>query len=153
MAEDSTNRHPTLCRGVRGATTITENTAEAILAATRELLYTMAHYNHIHPNDLASVYFTTTTDITAIYPATAARQLGWYDVPLLCGHEMNVPNGLPMCIRILMHWNTHQTPTQITHIYLRQATQLRPDKKTVPPIPPAEIERYINHKQADMLNT
>lgn len=139
---------PVRCRGLRGATTVAEDTAEAILAATRELLYTMIRYNDINPNDVASAYFTTTKDLTATYPAIAARQLGWYDVPLLCGHEMEVPTGLPLCVRILLHWNTNKTPQEVTHIYLHGATILRPDKDSVPPIPAEEIAQYMNEIQA-----
>ena len=132
-----------MCRGVRGATTVTENTKEAILAATRELLYTMIWHNDIEPDDVASVYFTTTLDLNATYPATAARQFGWYDVPLLCGNEIDVPDGLPRCVRILLHWNTDKTAKEITHVYLHDATTLRPDKETVPPIPAEEIEMFM----------
>lgn len=128
-----------LCRGVRGATTVTENSSEAILAATRELLVTMIQVNNIDADMVASAYFTTTTDVTATYPAVAARQLGWFDVPLLCGHEMGVPDGLPRCIRILLHWNTTKTPQEIIHVYLHEATSLRPDKEDVPPVPAEEI--------------
>ncbi len=132
---------PTLmCRGVRGATTVAENSAEAILNATRELLYTIIRHNEIDPDDVASVYFTTTTDINATYPAVAARQLGWFDVPLLCGHEMEIPGSLAKCVRIMLHWNTHKAAQEIVHVYLREAKMLRPDKKSVPPIPPEEIE-------------
>jgi chorismate mutase len=132
-----------VCRGVRGATTVSDNSVEAILAATRELLFTMIQYNGIDPDDVASAYFTTTEDLTAVYPATAARQLGWYDVPLLCGHEMKVPTGLPHCVRILLHWNTHKTAQEIVHVYLHEAASLRPDKDEVPPIPVEEIERFM----------
>lgn len=132
-----------VCRGVRGATTVPENSADAILAATRELLFTMIQVNGIDPDDVASAYFTTTEDLTAVYPATAARQLGWYDVPLLCGHEMKVPTGLPQCVRILLHWNTPKMAQEIVHVYLHEATALRPDKDEVPPIPAEEIERFM----------
>jgi chorismate mutase len=131
------------CRGVRGATTVAENSTDAILAATRELLFTMIQYNQIDPDDVASAYFTTTEDLNAIYPATAARQLGWYDVPLLCGHEMRVPTGLPHCIRILLHWNTTKNAQEIVHVYLHEAQSLRPDKENVPPIPAEEIEMFM----------
>lgn len=146
--QDESAWRPLVCRGVRGATTVTANTAEAILAATRELLFTTIRYNNIDPADVASVYFTTTTDLNAVYPATAARQLGWYDVPLICGHEMQVPNGLPMCVRFLMHWNTTRSAAEIIHIYLHDAVSLRPDKDTVPPIPAEEIARYMDQVQA-----
>src|SRR5690606_9867602 len=116
-----------VCRGVRGATTCTEDSEEAILAATRALLYTMIRANGIRPDDVASAHFTTTVDLRATYPALAARQLGWFDVALLCGHEMDVPGSLQRCIRILIHWNTTRHPAEIKHVYLHEAKSLRPD--------------------------
>ena len=95
-----------ICRGVRGATSVPANTREAILRETRRLLALMIRLNDIKPEDVASVIFTTTRDLNAEYPALAARQLGWLDIALLCGHEMDVPNSLPQCVRILVHWNT-----------------------------------------------
>lgn len=130
-----------MCRGVRGATTCKENTEEAILAATRELLFTMIQANGIAPEEVASAHFTTTVDLNATYPALAARQLGWYDVALLCGHEMEVPGGLGRCVRILIHWNTTKQPEEIAHVYLHEAKGLRPDRDSLPPVPPEEIER------------
>lgn len=133
--------HWPVCRGVRGATTCAEDSEEAILAATRELLYTMIRANGIKADDVASAHFTTTVDLRATYPAHAARQLGWYDVALLCGHEMDVPGSLPRCIRILIHWNTTLQPAEIKHVYLHEAQALRPDRDALPPVPPEEIER------------
>lgn len=130
-----------VCRGVRGATTCAEDSEEAILAATRELLYTMIRANGIRPDDVASAHFTTTVDLRATYPALAARQLGWFDVALLCGHEMDVPGSLQRCIRILIHWNTTRHPTEIKHVYLHEAKSLRPDRDALPPVPAKEIER------------
>lgn len=143
LDDDLDDWRPIQCRGVRGATVATANTPEAIWAATRELLFAMIHYNGIQAADVASAYFTTTADLTAAYPATAARQLGWFDVPLLCGHEMNVPNSLGNCVRILLHWNTRKEQPEIHHIYLHEAVTLRPDKDTLPPIPATEIEQYM----------
>lgn len=117
-----------VCRGVRGAITVTENTAEAILEATREMLEKIINLNGIDQEDVASVIFTTTPDVTAEYPALAARQLGWHDAALMCGHEMNVPKGLRMCIRVLIHWNTTRGLREIQHVYLRGAVSLRPDR-------------------------
>jgi chorismate mutase len=136
----TSHQRPLMCRGIRGATTAEANTAEAILAATRELLAMTIRANDIRPEDVASAYFTTTTDLNATYPALAARQLGWYDVALLCGHEMEVPNGLPHCIRLLIHWNTTRRPEEIVHVYIHGAKNLRPDRNTLPPITPEEIE-------------
>lgn len=130
-----------MCRGIRGATTCNENSEEAILAATRELLFTMIQANGIAPEEVASAHFTTTVDLNATYPALAARQLGWYDVALLCGHEMDVPGGLQRCIRILIHWNTTKQPQEIDHVYLHEAKGLRPDRGSLPPVPPEEIEK------------
>jgi chorismate mutase len=134
-----------VCRGIRGATTVEENSREAILEATREMLYIMIRANHIDPDDVASAYFTTTMDLDATYPALAARQLGWYDAALMCGHEMQVPDGLPRCIRVLVHWNTALTAQQIIHVYLRQAKSLRPDRRTLPAFPVEEIEAAVKH--------
>ncbi len=134
---------PVRCRGVRGATTVTANTKEAILEATREMMYIIIRANDMQPEDVASAYFTTTVDLDATYPALAARQLGWYDAALLCGHEMQVPDGLPMCIRVLIHWNTSRRATEIVHVYLREAKALRPDRKTLPEIPEEEIAAIL----------
>jgi chorismate mutase len=120
---------PVVCRGIRGAITVEKNDADEILEATRELLAAIVRLNDLHPDDVASVYFTTTKDLNATYPATAARQLGWYDSALLCGHEMDVPDGLPMCIRVLIHWNTTRSAQDIAHVYMRDAVSLRPDRK------------------------
>jgi chorismate mutase len=115
-------------RGVRGATTAEANTREAILAATNELLGLMIEANQIEPADVASAIFTTTLDLNADYPALAARALGWHDVALMCMHEMNVPHGLKMCVRILLHWNTDVAAQDVKHVYLRGAVNLRPDR-------------------------
>ena len=95
-----------LVRGVRGATTVEANTVEAILEATRELLSAMIKANEIDVDNVASAFFTTTPDLNAEFPAVAARDMGWTHVALLCGHEMNKPGALPMCLRILLHVNT-----------------------------------------------
>lgn len=115
-------------RGVRGATTCAENSAEAILAATRELLEALLAANPgLRPEDLASAIFTVTDDLNAAYPAQAARQLGWGQAPMLCAQEIPVPGGLPRCIRVLLHWNTGLSQAEIRHVYLHEAAELRPD--------------------------
>ena len=118
----------TVCRGVRGATTVKENSREAILSATRELLTQLIEANDIQADDVASAIFTTTADLTSEYPALAARQLGWHDVALLCAQEINVPNSINHCIRILLHWNTEKLASEIRHIYIKGAVNLRPDR-------------------------
>jgi chorismate mutase len=129
QVNDQESEHgPLVCRGVRGATTASANTKEALLEATRELLLMLVEANGIQPEDIASVFFTTSTDLNAEYPAVAARQLGWQDVALMCGHEMAVPHGLKLCLRVLIHWNTVCKPDEIQHIYIRGAVSLRPDR-------------------------
>lgn len=119
---------PLCCRGLRGATTVTENTREAIFEATKELLEELIKANGIEIEDVASAIFTTTTDLDADFPAVAARALGWTDTALMCGHEMNVPGSLRKCIRVLVHWNTERTNKELVHVYLRGAAALRPDR-------------------------
>ena len=116
-----------LVRGIRGATTATTNSREAILDATSELLDCLVRANGVQRDDVASVIFSTTPDLNAEFPAVAARAAGWTDVALLCTHEMNVPGSLPRCVRILLHVNTERTPDELEHIYLRGARVLRPD--------------------------
>ena len=84
--------------------------------------------NDLDSQDIASAIFTTTPDLNADFPALAARQLGWHDVALLCGHEMQVSGALQRCVRVLIHWNTPKTQTEIKHIYIRGAEHLRPER-------------------------
>jgi chorismate mutase len=114
-------------RGIRGAITVEENSPEAIIAATDELLRAMIDMNEIDPAEVASALFTTTVDLNAAFPAYAARRLGWLAVPLMCAHEMAVPGDLPRCIRILLHLNTDKPQTAMRHAYLRGAVALRRD--------------------------
>ena len=137
------------CRGVRGAITIEADEREEILTATRQLLALMIRSNGIESKDVASAVFTTTTDVTAEFPALAARQLGWLNVPLLCGHELPVPGSLPLCIRVLVHWNTDKTQDEIEHIYVRDAKKLRPDLSTIPPVDWEELEDWINEHMGE----
>ena len=120
------------CRGIRGATTVHENTPEAILEATSELLAELMRANGFQAGDVASAFFTTTRDLNAEFPAVAANWMGWTDVALLCGHEMDVPGSLAMCLRVLLHVNTDKQPRELQHIYLRGATVLRPDRSRNP---------------------
>ena len=115
-------------RGIRGATTVTANTREAILDATRELLAEMIERNGVDGDDVASAWFTTTQDLNAEFPAVVARRsFGWTSAALMCGHEMDVPGALPACLRILLHANTRRRQDEIEHVYLRGARVLRPD--------------------------
>lgn len=118
-----------VCRGIRGATTVTKDTRENILSATRQLLATIVCINDINPEDVASLFITTTPDLTSVYPALAARQLGWSNVPLLGATEIDITDGLPRCIRILIHWNTELAQNEIKHVYQGEAKRLRPDQE------------------------
>ncbi len=115
------------CRGIRGAICVDINDAGAIVAATRELLERIVAANNVATEDIASVIFTATPDLNAAYPARAARDMGWVNVPLMCTQEMAVTDGLPRCIRVLVLWNTDRPADQIHHVYLGEARNLRPD--------------------------
>ena len=119
------------CRGIRGATTVNDNTKEAILKATRELLEKMIEANEIEADEVACAFFTTTPDINAEFPALAARHLGWTQAALLCGHEMNVPGSLQKCVRILVLYNTEMRAEEIRHVYINGAEALRVDISSV----------------------
>ena len=117
-----------ILRGLRGATTADANTVQAILEATQELLRALQDANGFALDDVESVFFTSSPDLTADYPARAARAMGWHLVPLLGATEVAVPDGVPRCIRLLMHVYTTKAPRDLKHIYLRDAAQLRPDR-------------------------
>jgi chorismate mutase len=110
------------CRGIRGAITVSANTKNSILAATKKLLLKMAEANKIETDDIGAILFTTTPDLDAEFPAAAARELGWPpNLALLCGHEMSVPDAL----RVLMLVNTEMGSDEITHVYLGDARNLK----------------------------
>src|SRR4051812_4334160 len=115
-------------RGLRGATTAAANTSDAILDATEELLSALRDANGFAPEDVESAIFTTSPDLNADYPARAARRLGWTEVPLLGAAEVAVPTGLPRCIRVLLHFYTTKSQRALKHMYLREASKLRPDR-------------------------
>ncbi|WP_047815875.1 chorismate mutase [Rhodopirellula islandica] len=133
----------TMCRGVRGATTVEQDDRKEILKATTQLLALMIRRNEIDSTDLASATFTVTKDLHSEFPALAARQLGWLEVPLLCGYEVSVEGSLPRCIRVLLHWNTTKSQSEIQHVYIRDAVKLRPDLSKVPAVDVEELERWI----------
>ena len=115
-------------RGIRGATTVTENTVLAIKNATNELLDEIEAHNQFQPDDLVCVFFTATADLDAIFPAAVARSRpGWNFVPLIDLQQMEVQGSLERCIRILIQVNTAIPQSAIAHCYLRKAQNLRPD--------------------------
>lgn len=115
-------------RGLRGATTIERDEADKVLEATGNLAKEVAEANDVQPEDIISVLVSTTSDIRSTFPAKAVRTIeGWKYVPVMCTHEMDVPGGMPLCIRILMHVNCDIPQKEIVHIYQNDAVQLRPD--------------------------
>ncbi len=115
------------CRGIRGAITVNENNAKSIKTASIRLLKEMIENNNIIEEDIVSIFFSVTEDLNATFPAKAAREMGLNHTPLLCFHEIRVPDGLAKCIRILMHVNSNQSIQNIHHSYLEKAASLRPD--------------------------
>jgi chorismate mutase len=117
----------TSLRALRGATSVAGDAAAEIEAATAELLREMLARNGVAPSDLVSLIFTATPDLTAAFPAAAARALGLGDIPLLCAQEIPVPGSLPRCVRVLMHLYTERDYASLRHVYLGDARQLRDD--------------------------
>lgn len=112
---------------MRGATTVASDDARAITEATQHLLAQMLERNSLSLDDVISMLFTATQDLTATFPAEAARALGISDVPLLCAQEIAVPGALGRCIRVLMHINTELARGELRHVYLNGAVDLRAD--------------------------
>jgi chorismate mutase len=113
------------CRGIRGATTVEANSKEEIVLATQELLRLLVEANQFELDDLAAAFFTTTPDLNAEFPAWAARQMGWSETALMCGHEMSVPGALQKCIRVLLLVNTEKNGSEMQHVYIKGAKDLR----------------------------
>lgn len=115
-------------RGLRGATTVERDEAENVLKATEDLVKEVAQANQVQPEDIISVLVSTTPDVRSTFPAKAVRSIeGWKYVPVMCTHEMDVPGGMPLCIRILMHVNSEVPQKEVVHIYQNEAVKLRPD--------------------------
>jgi chorismate mutase len=116
-----------MLRGVRGATTVTQNDKLEILSKTSEMLTKLVEENHIATEDIGAVIFSSTPDINSAFPAAAARSIGWSCVPLFGTQEIDNPSGVPFCVRVLLLWNTKVKQQDIKHIYLGNAAALRPD--------------------------
>ena len=116
-----------MIRGIRGATTVECNSNQAILDATQELLRVMIDRNGIIEDDVASVLFSATPELDDTFPAKAARELGWTRTALMGFQEADVKHGLPMCVRVLIHWNTDKPIDEIQHVFLHGVVALRPD--------------------------
>jgi chorismate mutase len=122
----STNRPGAMTgvRALRGATTIDSNDAAAVLGATEELLRALLERNALRSDDIISVLFTATPDVTAEFPAVAARRIGLSGVPLMCAVEMDVPGAVPRCIRVLMHIGSERARNELEDVYLHGARVL-----------------------------
>lgn len=114
-------------RALRGAILCRENTKEEITERAAQLLREMLQRNDIRPEDIVDIIFTATEDLTAEFPAAAARHIGLTHVPLLCARELSVEGSAPRCIRVLMHFYTRKQPHELRHPYLEGARQLRTD--------------------------
>lgn len=114
-------------RGLRGATTVDDDTKEMIVEATAELLHEMLSRNDLTKDDLVTIIFTATPDLTSEFPAAAARRIGISDIPLLCAREIDVKDAIPKVIRVLMHVYTERERSALRHVYLRNAKPLRTD--------------------------
>ena len=112
-------------RAIRGATTADENTKDAIVDATREMLESLVEENDFELDDVISAFFTTTKELNAQFPAVAARKIGWVDVALMCSHEMFIADAQERCIRVMVHVNSDKTSKEINNVYLKEAIHLR----------------------------
>ncbi len=120
-------------RAIRGATTVTVNTIEAIREAVTELLEAIEIHNSLDPDDIVSIIFTATQDLDAIFPAAIARERPhWQNVPLLDVQQMHVAGSLEKCIRVILHVNTPKLQSEMQHVYLQGAKNLRPDWQISP---------------------
>lgn len=113
-------------RAIRGAITVTEDTPDEVVSATRLMLEDIIARNDLLPDDMVSLIFTATGDVTSQFPAVAAREMGLLGVPLLCATEIPVPGSLPMCVRVMLHAYM-PVDAEVSHSYLREAVRLRDD--------------------------
>ena len=116
-----------MVRGLRGATTVDVDTAEQVTQRSQELMHELMERNGLVEEDIVSILFTATGDVTSIFPATAIREIGFGAVPLLCAAEIPVPGAMPLCIRALLHVYTERSREEMHHVYLHGAHALRDD--------------------------
>ena len=114
-------------RGLRGATTLDEDTPAHMHERVQALLRRMLERNDVDKEDLISILFTATDDVHSMFPALAAREIGFGDVPLICARELDIAGATPMCIRVLMHVMTDKARSELHHVYLEGAKGLRDD--------------------------
>jgi chorismate mutase len=118
---------PRTVRALRGATSVVEDTPEQVTERTQELLGELLRRNGLVHDDVISAIFTVTADVRSMFPATAARGIGFGDVPLLCAQEIPVPGSMPRVLRVLLHVHTSRTRDELRHVYLHEAQVLRDD--------------------------
>jgi chorismate mutase len=118
---------PATLRAIRGATTVDEDTPEAITGRVVELLTQIMKRNELVEDDIVSILFTATEDIVSIFPATAARTMGLGAVPLICARELAIVGSVPQCVRVMLHVTTERPRDEIHHVYLEGAQGLRDD--------------------------
>lgn len=115
---------------IRGATTVESNSEEAMTSRVQEMLLTILERNGVVHDDVVSALFTATPDLNAAFPATAARGVGFGDIPLICASEIAVPNATPLCVRVMLHVYSERPRSAIRHVYLHGAQGLRDDLPT-----------------------
>ena len=118
---------PSAVRALRGATTVDADTPEQLHERVQALLQRMLERNGVDKDDCISILFTATDDIHSMFPAQAAREIGFGDVPLICARELDIENATSMCVRIMMHINTDKARNELHHVYLEGAKGLRDD--------------------------
>ncbi len=118
---------PLMVRGLRGATTVDTDSPDQVTERSQELVVALMERNELAEDDIVSMLFTATADVTSIFPATAIREIGFGAVPLLCAAEIAVPGAMPRCIRVLLHIHTTKSKDEIHHVYLHGAQGLRDD--------------------------
>jgi chorismate mutase len=116
-----------MVRGLRGATTVDADTVAQVTERSQELMRVLLAKNDLGEDDIISALFTTTGDVTSVFPATAIREIGFGAVPLLCASEIPVPGSMPLCIRVLLHVHTTRGRDEMHHVYLHGAQGLRDD--------------------------
>ena len=118
---------PTAVRALRGATTFDVDEIDHVTSRVVELITQMLAQNDVNHDDIISILFTATDDLSAVFPATAARTIGLGDVPLICARELAITGSTPQCIRVMMHLETERSRSELRHVYLEGATTLRDD--------------------------
>lgn len=114
-------------RGIRGAISVEEDSERAVLEASGRLLREILERNGLDPQDVVSIVFTATDDLSSTFPARAAREIGLEHVPVLCARELEVTGGMPRVVRALVHAHTDRRLEEIAHVYLGEARRLRED--------------------------